>query len=375
MDTFSEIKRRVIIALAAVFCLGTVNSIKAQQQQPVRIGIDGLSHDHIHGLLRKHRERTDIQIVGIAEPNRDLVEKYVKMYGVDPDIVFPDLATMVEKTRPQGVVAFNSILEHSRTVEICAPLHIDVMVEKPLSVDYRHAKKMEQLAKTCNIKLLTNYETTWYPAHYKAYRMAVENPQIGSVNKILVNDGHKGPVEIGCSKEFLAWLTDPVQNGGGAVIDFGCYGANLCTWLMHNRQPVAVSAVIQTIKPDVYPKVDDQATIVLIYPQLQAILQGSWNWPVDRKDLEIYGQDGYVKVLNANDLEYRLNRSLPKVEEKVTDMPQGITDPFNYFAKVIEGSITVEPTDLSSLENNLIVVKILDAARQSAKTGKVVYLK
>jgi len=164
-------------------------------------------------------------------------------------------------------------------------------------------------------------------------------------------------------------------NGGGAVVDFGCYGANLMTWLMRNEKPVSVMAVLQQIKPDVYPKVDDQATIVLIYPHAQAIIQGSWNWPVDRKDMDIYGKNGYVKVINSTDFEYRLARELPVKTEKVTELPAEAQEPFNYFAGVISGKWKVNPTDLSSLENNLIVVKILDAAKESAKKGKMIRLK
>jgi predicted dehydrogenase len=204
--------------------------------------------------------------------------------------------------------------------------------------------------------------------------MAVANHEIGAINKVVVHDGHKGPVEIGCSKEFLAWLTDPVLNGGGAVIDFGCYGANLMTWLMQNETPATVTAVLQQIKPEVYPKVDDQATIILTYPHAQAIIQGSWNWPVDRKDIEIYGKAGYVKALNANDLEYRLTREVPKEEIRVTEFPTAANEPFNYFSNVIKGTMEVKSTDLSSLENNLIVVRILDAAKESAKEGKTIIL-
>jgi predicted dehydrogenase len=366
-------KLKVILLAAASFVC--VQLTVAQVDKPVRIGIDGLSHDHIHGLLRKHNERTDISIVGIAESNPDLVEKYVKLYGLDRGIIFPDLETMIQKTGPEGVVAFNSIYDHLKTVEICAPHGVHVMVEKPLAVNSKHAARMALLAGKHRIHLLTNYETTWYPTHYKAYEMAVANPQIGEINKIVVHDGHKGPVEIGCSKEFLAWLTDPVLNGGGAVIDFGCYGANLTTWLMQNREPETVTAILQQIKPEVYPKVDDMATIILTYPDAQAILQGSWNWPVDRKDIDIYGKAGYIKALNDTRMEYRLNREVPREELKVTAFPIAVSEPFGYFGLVIRGDLQVQPTDLSSLENNLIVVKILDAARLSAKTGKTIRLK
>ncbi|OJV87704.1 MAG: oxidoreductase [Bacteroidia bacterium 44-10] len=341
---------------------------------PVRIGIHGLSHDHIHGLLRNMQKRDDIELVGIAEGDKSLVERLVKQYDLDRNIIYSNLTEMIEKTKPQGILAFNSIYDHLSTVEVCAPRGIHVMVEKPLAVDSKHAQRMKQLATKNRIHLLTNYETSWYPANYEAFNIAVSQSSIGHVNKVLINDGHKGPVEIGCSKEFLAWLTDPVLNGGGAVIDFGCYGANLMTWLMNNRPPITVTAILQTIKPNVYPKVDDQATIILTYPNTQAILQGSWNWPVDRKDMEIFGQEGYVKVLNSSDLEFRLNRNKPAEHRKIIDFPFETKDPYEYFARVIQGKIELKPTDLASLENNLIVVEILDAARKSAKQGKTIRL-
>ncbi|GHS97346.1 glucose-fructose oxidoreductase [Bacteroidia bacterium] len=363
--------RLFLFSILSFFC---VQFACPQSAKPVRIGIAGLSHDHIHGLLRNHKERTDIQIVGIAEADKGLVEKYAKQYGFDKSIVYDDLAVMVDKTKPEGVVAFNSIYDHLKTVEVCAPKGVHVMVEKPLAVNSEHAQRMAQLAKNNHIHLLTNYETTWYPTHYKAYEMAVTNHEIGDINKVVVHDGHKGPVEIGCSKEFLAWLTDPVLNGGGAVIDFGCYGANLMTWLMQNEKPTTVTAVLQQIKPEVYPKVDDQATIILTYPHAQAIIQGSWNWPVDRKDIDIYGKAGYVKALNANNLEYRLKREVPKQEIRVTEFPTAANEPFNYFSNVIRGTMEVKSSDLSSLENNLIVVRILEAAKESAKEGKTIIL-
>ena len=355
-----------------IFCL---SFISVQSQTPVRIGIDGLTHDHIHGLLKNFNKRSDIQIVGIAEKNKDRAQQLSKQYGYSMDMVYDDLETMIDQTKPQGVVAFNSIYEHLNTVKVCAPKGVHVMVEKPLAVSEEHANLMAELAQQNQILLLTNYETTWYPTHYKAFDMAVSQHEIGEINKIVVHDGHKGPVEIGCSQEFLAWLTDPVLNGGGAVIDFGCYGANLTTWLMQNEMPTSVTAVLQQIKPEVYPKVDDQATILLTYPHAQAIIQGSWNWPIDRKDIEIYGKAGYVKALNANDIEYRLERNLPTETLKVTEFPTDANEPFNYFAKLISGKSKIKPTDLSSLENNLIVIKILSAAKKSAKEGKTIYFK
>lgn len=360
------------IFLSLLFIV-VVSDMTAQTKEPVRIGIAGLSHSHVHGLL-SDLSRTDIQLVGIAEEDRDLASRYAKQYGFDISIVYNTIEEMIEKTKPEGVLAFNSIFDHLKVVEACAPKGIHVMVEKPLSVNAEHAKRMLELSRRFNTLLLTNYETTWYPTNHKAYEMAVTDHVLGDIRKVIICDGHKGPQEIGVNKEFLDWLTDPVLNGGGAVVDFGCYGANLMTWLMKNQRPEAVTAILQQIKPEVYPKVDDEATIILTYPQSQAIIQASWNWPADRKDMEVYGVSDYAKALNQNDFSFRLTRNDPETSEKLLGLSAPFNEPFGYFASAIRGKIKISPEDLSSPENNLIVVEILDAARESARSGKKVVL-
>ncbi|WP_165040901.1 Gfo/Idh/MocA family protein [Dysgonomonas sp. ZJ709] len=358
-----------------VFLIGVISISTSAQNKPVHIGIDGLTHAHVHGLLQNiNKVNAPVQIVGIAESNLDLAQRYSKQYGFDMSIVYSTVEEMIAKTKPEGVMAFNSIYEHLSTVEACLPKGIPVMVEKPLAVNMEHAEKMAKLSDKYKTAVLTNYETTWYASNHKVYDMVNKQHAVGDIRKVIICDGHEGPKEIGCNIEFLDWLTDPVLNGGGAVVDFGCYGANLMTWLMKNERPLSVSATLQQIKPDIYPKVDDEATIVVAYPKSQAIIQGSWNWPFGRKDMEVYGATGYVKALDADNISFRLPKG-KTTSEKLSALPAPYNDPFQYFAAVIRGDIKVSAYDLSSLENNLIVVEILDAARESAKTGTIVNLK
>ncbi len=363
-------------ALALILLLALFTSVmyaQTDEKNPVKIGIAGLTHSHVHGLLRQ-ADREDLTIVGIAEPNRELASRYAKRYGFSMNIVYDDLETMLKTTQPEVVTAFNSIYGHLEVVETCAPLGIHVMVEKPLAVSNEHAQAMEKAAKAGNIHLLTNYETTWYGSTHKAFEMVMEEKQIGDIRKIVVHDGHPGPKEIGVNDEFLEWLTDPKLNGGGALIDFGCYGANLITWLMQGERPQSVTAVTQQVKPDIYPKVDDEATIIVTYPKAQGIIQASWNWPINRKDMEVYGQTGYVHTVDATRMKTRVNASSPEQSLEAPALPKPYNDPFSYLIAVIRGEIEVLPTDLSSLPINMTVVEILDAARRSAASGKTIEL-
>jgi predicted dehydrogenase len=171
---------------------------------------------------------------------------------------------------------------------------------------------------------------------------------------------------------FLAWLTDPVLDGGGAVMDFGCYGADLATWLMDGQRPTSVVAVTQQLQPEVYPKVDDEATIVLTYPRAQAIIQASWNWPIGRKDMEIYGQTGALRLPDRSALFLRKPGEDHETKSTAATLIAPYADSISHFAAIVRGQI--KSAGLGSLEINLIVNEILDAAKESAKTGRRVEL-
>ena len=279
-------------------------------------------------------------------------------------IVLPLLAN--RRCRPMPRICFRFIAKHQqlRPYPGNQLLHITIRKIRP-----PNRIREQSITRKHNIILLTNYETSWYAGNHKAYGMVHRQNAIGPIRKMVVHSGHAGPIAIGVQPEFLEWLVDPVKNGGGAVIDFGCYGANLMTWLMKGEKPVSVSAVLQTNRPDLY-EVDDEATIILQYPQAQGIIQASWCWPYNRKDMELYGDSGFIEVEAHNLLNVRLGDS--KKEEVVSlgkvPNPWGVA--FIRLAKIIANKEELPPFDLSSLENNMIVMEILDAAIRSANEGR-----
>jgi len=356
---------------AILLVLLHIAGANAQDKQPLAVALAGLSHDHVN-LIMNHYKKKEINLVGIAEPNKDLVNKFKKSMAIPDSLFYDDLKKLIQKKRPEVVMAFNAISEHIDVVRICAPLKIDVMVEKPLATTVKDAEEIAALSKKYNTMVLTNYETTWYGSNQEIYKR-IKNGDIGDVVKMVAHDGHEGPKEIGCSRFFLDWLTDPVKNGAGALNDFGCYGANLFTGMMNNQMPVSVYAVTHQIKPAVYPKVDDDATIVVEYPNATGIIEASWNWPYSIKDWEVFGKKGYLQAVNSKELRTKTNKTGYEISEVAS--PQVPNQSYlAYVTAVLRKEIT-PGDDLSSLTNNIIVVKILNAAKESARTGKKVLLK
>lgn len=345
-------------------------------KEALRVGVIGLTHTHVHWIFQSE-PRGDIEIVGIVEPNKALAERYADQHKFSMDLVYTSIKEMLNTAKPEAVTAFGTIYEHLEVVEAAAPRGIHVMVEKPLAVSMEHAKKMKALAEKHNIHLLTNYETTWYPTTHKAYELVKQENKIGPIRKIMVHDGHKGPKKIGINKEFLDWLTDPIQNGGGAEIDFGCYGVNMLTWFMEGKKPNKVTAIAQQLQPENNPKVNDESVILLQYDDAVAVIQGSWNWPIGRKDMEIYGTTGVVYADNRHDLRLRISEGYDGYEEEVMKLEERkapYDDPFALLAAVVREEIQLDAFDLTTLENNMLVVEILDAAKKSSELKQTIEL-
>jgi predicted dehydrogenase len=360
------------LLLMGLFAAVPVMTRAEAPAQPLRVAIVGLEHGHVEGFLAQLPKHSDVQLVGIADADTALWEKYGRKYSLPETLFFKSMANMIEVRHPQAVLVYTSIAEHRHAIEIAARYGVSVMVEKPLTISLADAMAIREVARAHKIHVLVNYETTWYASNRAAYN-ELTNRQIGEVRRVVIHDGHQGPQEIGVPPEFLKWLTDPEQNGAGALYDFGCYGADLMTWLMHGEAPLTVTAVVNHDKPQLYPHVDDDATVILAYPHAQAVIQASWNWPFGRKDMEVYGSTGYAVTVGADELRVRHQHDPSEQKISAPSLASREKDSLNYLAAVLRGEI--EPKgDLSALDTNVVVMQILDAARESARTGRSVKL-
>ena len=356
------------VGINILFAMALLLATQRSSAQLLRVAVAGLAHDHVHNIMHQF-QNGEVIIIGIAEADSQLVARYKRSYHLPDSLFYNSLTALLQHTRPDAVLAYTPIVEHRGVVEICAPKGIPVMVEKPLATTVKDAERIAALALKYHVQVLTNYETTWYSTNQQVNQLVNVQQSIGEIRKMTVHDGHQGPKEIGCSADFLNWLTDPVKNGGGALMDFGCYGANLMTWLMKGKAPMYVTAVTHHIKPTVYPNVEDDATILVQYPDATGIIEASWNWPYSIKDLEVFGVSGYLHALNATKLLQRTKDSYDSIP-----VPAAIyQDNIKYLSDVLHGRL--DPgNDPSSLDNNVIVVRILDAARRSAKEGRRIIL-
>lgn len=352
------------LAGIVLLCFIVGQAMAEDFKSPVRLAIIGLDHDAVGDFISRARARPDVQLAGIVESNPALITSYARLFNLSTNFFYPTLKSLTARTSVQAVAVFTKTCEHRAAVASCAALKIDVLLEKPLAINMDDALAIAAAAKTSGIQVLVDYETSWFSSINTAYAIVQNQKAIGDPRRIVVVAGDQGPKDAGCSDAFLAWLTDPQLSGGGALTDFGCYGADLTTWFMNDQRPESVLAQAGNLRPDIYPKVEDEATILLTYSNAQAVVQASWNLPFSERSLQIYGSTGYVFAPQMDLLRFRFAGTRESELQLQSQADPGIsTDDISGLIAVVRGEI--KPTGPSSLAANLIVTEILDAARKS----------
>ena len=340
-----------------------------EADRKTKLAIVGLDHDHVWGLLKDLTEEPSAELVAIADGHPELVDRAKTKVSANVKF-YSDFVKMLDEMKPDGVIVTTENDRHLEILRECAKRHINYSTEKPMATTAADAREMERLANQAGIKVMVNYWNVWVAPTHELYHRVKDN-QVGPIEKIIVQYGHQGPKEIGVSKYFGDWLYDPVKNGGGAIMDFGCYGAEWAVWL--KGRPSRVSAVTQKLKVAQHNPVDDDATVILDYPDGQAIIEASWDWPYSMGQVEVFGPKGSL-LATRNDLFFRSpTDNVAKVglegERVALDPPPRVTsNPISYFVDCIRNNKPIE--DPLSMKLNVQVIEILDAARESARTGK-----
>ena len=365
------VKRFILIVVLS--SVGAVPLFSRQSnttpKEKTRLAIIGLDHDHVWGLLKDFAGEPNAELVAIADTHPALVDQAKTKVPASVKF-YSDYIQMLNEVKPDGVIVTTENDRHLEILRECAKRHINYSTEKPMATTAADAREMERLANQAGIKVMVNYWNAWVAPTHELYHRVKDNT-VGPVQKIIVQYGHQGPKEIGVSKYFADWLYDGVKNGGGAIMDFGCYGAEWAVWL--KGRPAKVSAATQKLKADQHNPVDDDATIFLEYPDGEVIIEASWNWPYSMGQVQVFGPNGSM-VATARDLFVRptgrQEANAPLEGERVAlgPPPRETANPISYFVDCIRNDKPIE--DPLSMKVNVQVMEILDAARESARTGK-----
>jgi len=264
--------------------------------KPLRVGVLGLTHDHVWGVLDEARASGDVELVAAAEPYHALQEKVHDQYGLS---AYGEVEELLDRESLDAVYVFADNATGAELTELAADRGLHVLVEKPMAADLEGADRMLAACRRANVRLMINWPFAWWPPLAAALRLAREG-RIGQLWQLKYRAAHAGPREIGCSEHFCDWLYDADRNGAGAMMDYCCYGAVLARTLL--GVPSRVTGVANRCrKEDI--TVEDNGVIVMTYPGALAVAEGSWTQAGELTSYvtSIHGTTGTLVVEPHND--------------------------------------------------------------------------
>ena len=322
----------------------------------VRVGVAGLTHGHVWGLIDAFKRVPGAQLIAVADET-PLLEKALP----DFEKHYTDWREMLATETLDALLVTSNNRESTEITIAALEKGIPCIVEKAMAADAADADRMLAAQKASGKTLMINWPLAWNPWLYELKRQ-LEEGTIGHPFHMKFRIGHSGPKEIGCDEYFVGWLYNEQLNGGGAIADFGAYGAVLSRFLF--GMPESVYCVRGNYTKD-YDVVDDHALIVLKYPKMSVSLEGTWATAAfdEAANPVVYGKTGSLGVFGG-----QLKAIFPRQEATPIETPaMHEPNPAAYFLSCVETG--APPSGIRDPEIAADACRILDAAIESSKTG------
>jgi predicted dehydrogenase len=244
---------------------------------------------------------------------------------------------------------------------------VNVLVEKPMAMNAREAERMCEAADRSGALLMVAHCWRFDPD------VLWLQEQSACLGQIIRTKGYGVHVHWGPA----GWFTQKEFAGGGALADMGIHALDTARFLLGDPRPVSVYAKIGTHYNNY--DVDDTGILLIEWEggATSYIESGWWQPHADRPEAatQLYGTRGYgqlfpTRVELPNVIEQRLDVidsgfAFPREDHA----PQKLyDDQFRYFIECIDNHQIPSPGGAEGLIN----MKVVDAAYDSARTGKVV---
>ncbi len=332
----------------------------------LRIGIMGLSHDHVWDFIAHAKSNTTVQIVAAADADSDLRAK-AERTGITK--THPDPFKMLEKNELDAVAIFGDNRSGTEYGIAAAKKGLHILLEKPMAADYADAVALYSAAKSAGVKLMINWPFAWWPNLQHALSM-IRRGKIGNIFQINYRAAHCGPRELGCSPQFVDWLYDPHRNGAGVIMDYCCYGAALtCMFL---GLPNRVSTIAGRLRKNDLPA-EDNAVMIMQHATAISTATASWTQSGHMTSYEpiFYGDKGTLMASNGK--LYLADAEADKgVGIRCPALTEGMRDPLDHFVAVIRNEVSL--MEICSAEVALMAQHVLTAGILSANTNQVISL-
>ncbi len=355
--------------------------------------IIGFSHMHVNEVALYISERNDMKLVAVADAPSGIAE--IPPFRYTPEWnkqnvrdnycsnIYDDYKKMLDEEKPDIAFILTENIQKPDVVEECAKRGINVSIEKPIAVSLDEAKRIKESVDKYGIEAVVNWPVVWREYVHRM-KNAIDSGIIGKPIKLRYINGHTGPLGKGAKHRGVAANVDKMSDsdrgktwwhseahGGGVYLDIACYGCFFSDWFMGDdaRGVISMGANLNTPFGDT----DDNFAATIRYDDRLSVIEGTWTTPraVIPSGPMVIGTEGVIMCtggaenmpdVKAYDI-YGNEIEIPSIDfgEEFKNMP------CQYMYSKNNG---VPIYEMLTLDKNMKVMAMLDAAIRSSKSGK-----
>jgi len=363
-----------------------------ERKEKYRLCVIGFAHMHVNELVDRFLATGRVELIACADTmprtaSRTRVEgsRHANLHRAlakpgEPR-AYDDYRVLLREERLDLAIFCPEISRHAEVAEAIAAHGLQMVTEKPLAGQLADARRMVRAAKEAGVRLAVNWPTTWRPPIRKVKEL-LDAQAIGaawevkwrnrpSLGPLAFGSLHPGRTvvsgEVSESDKAAEWWYQ-AEEGGGALLDYCCYGAWLASWYL-GAHAVSVQSLTANLFSN-FGNVEDNAALLLRYPTAIALVEASWttlhngvpNGPI------IYGTDGTIVVDGDKVMVYNTREPSPAHVLTGDALPAGRSSIAEEFLHHIETEEPLHPT--VDIPLNLATVAVLDAGLRSAASGR-----
>jgi predicted dehydrogenase len=349
-----------------------------------RVAVVGVAHMHILDVVKGFIPLSDrVEWVGAADvtgpfttqgtkpsTHRANMAELLKLCGLGAP--WEDWRKLLDQ-KPDMVLVYCENVYHHEVARAALERGIHVVMEKPMAMTLAQALDIERAAAVGGAHVIINWPSTWNPA-FRLAKELVDRGEVGKVFKLTYrNQASTGPFGYGQG------LTDEEKGrewwhksaaGGGAFLDYCCYGACMASWFM-NKSPVSAYGLKANFASG-FGDAEDYGAVLARYDDAVAILEGSWTTVASGipSGPIVYGLEGTLVSGWGNTVAVYKDRysDEPARRYEVKPLPADR----DTLAKEVIGHFDqgrpLHPT--LTMKVNMDAMKVLDAALRSAASGR-----
>ncbi len=363
----------------------------------IKAVIIGFSHMHVNEIALYISEQPDFVLAGAADVKSDVEQipdlRYTPVWNMENvknnycKNIYDDYKKMLDELKPDIAFILTENVQKPEVVEECAKRNVNVCIEKPIAISYKEAKKIQESVQKYSIKAVVNWPVIWREYMHRL-KEAVDSGVVGKPIKLRYINGHTGPLGKGAKhrgvSENAEEMTDEqrsktwwhkLSRGGGVFLDISCYGCLFSKWLLGDGEKSVMSYGANLNTP--FGDTEDNFAAIVKYDDRMSVIEGTWTTPravIPSGPMVICSEgvvvctggaenDPDVKAYDA----YGNEIAIPQIkwDDKYRNMPWHI-------ASCIRSGENVH--SMLTLEKNMEIMAIMDAAIKSSSSGKEEYI-